>query len=1394
MKIRPLPVFCGTSVLVLGGATLAALGAPPPTPAFGALGTEYAGKVRPLLKQYCVGCHTTKTPAGELDLERFVLLADVRRDPKAWLKVAEMLDNGEMPPKTAKQLPPVQRKLLRGWVQRYLDAEALAGAGDPGPVVLRRLNNAEYTYTVRDLTGVDLDPAREFPTDSAAGEGFTNTGSVLVMSPALLTKYFDAGKEIAKHAELLPDGFRFSPHTTRSDWTNSALEQIRAFYGRYSGSGGGTSVNLQGIVFNTNDGGQLPVEKYLSATLAEREALQAGTKTIAVVAKERGLSPKYLGLLWTALTDRKPNPLLDPLRAQWRAAKPTESAAPLAVLVGSWQKALWRFTTVGQMGRQGTAKAWQEPVAPIAAQQEIRLKLPASTDGKDVTVYLSARDAGDGNTEDFALWRNPRLVATGRPDLPLRDLREFTTEMVARRERLFRSAGKALEAASAADRAGGKVELAALAARYEVDQDTLAAWLDFLGIDAAVPAGAPLNLNYFGTKLANLSNYDFVQGWGSPDLPSVVANSSNQHVRIPGNLKPHGVCVHPTPTLSACAGWRSPITGTVQIEGRVTHAHPECGNGVTWTLELRRGNTRRRLASGVAQGGAPRTVGPVAPLPVRPGDLISLVIGPRDGNHSCDLTDLELTLKSADPGGREWSLNGDVSNNILAGNPHADRFGNAGVWHFYSEPTTASEAGMAFPAGSLLARWQNAASEAERRDLGTQVQNLLTAGPPAGADPKTPDVVLYRQLSSLGGPLFARAWRQRRPGNGSAAGAGSAGLDPALFGKHPNGAAIEPTSLCVKAPSVLEVRIPADLAAGAELVTNAALYPEAKGSVQMQALTTRPAEGGLVADAPVLTAENGMPQQQFTQAFDEFRSLFPIALAYTKIVPVDEVVTLVLFHREDEPLQRLMLSDAEAKELDRLWSELRWVSQSPLKQVNAYEQLREFATQDRPDLAEPLAALKQPILDAAAAFEKEVLAAEPRHLEQLIQFAARAYRRPLTAAEGNELRALYRRLRSEELPHEEAFRLTLARVFVAPAFLYRIEGAPASAASAPVSNWELASRLSYFLWSSQPDDQLRAAAAAGKLQTPQGISAQVRRMLADPKARRLATEFACQWLHIYDFDALDEKSEKHFPEFAGLRKDMYEESIRFFTDLFQRDASILSVFDADHTFVNERLAKFYGIPGITGEAWRRVDGMRAKGRGGLLGLSTTLAKQSGASRTSPILRGNWVSEVLLGERLPRPPKDVPQLPEDETAIEGLTVRQLVQKHTSDPRCSGCHQKIDPFGYALEGFDAIGRLRTLDLANRPIDTKTKTPDGRPIEGLAGLRDYLTKTKRPVVVRQFCRKLLGYALGRSVRLSDEPLLAEMQQKLARNDYRFSVAVDLIVQSRQFREIRGAANTAE
>ena len=1372
--------------------------------------------IRPLLKQYCLTCHSTEKHKGDLDLERFSSPSEIRKHPKVWQSVAEQLASGEMPPKDKPQLKPAERERLASWVRLTLDDLARASAGDPGPVVLRRLSNVEYTYTIRDVTGVvALDPAREFPADSAAGEGFMNTGNALVMSPSLITKYLDAGKEIASHAVLLPDGIRFSSKTTRRDRTEEILAQIREFYREFTDPRGGAKVNLQGIVFETNAGGRLPLEKYLTAVIAERDTLRAGSKTVEVVARARGLNAKYLGALFNQLNSKEPSLLLDNVRARWRTAKPADAAA-LAAEIGEWQKALWKFASVGHIGKLNGPKAWLEPVSPLTTKQEVRLKLPAASAGSEVTLYLVASDAGDGNEHDFVQWQEPRLVAPGRPTLLLRDVREVSRELADRGQRIFATTAKALAAAAEAGAAQGRGDVAELARKHGVDAGALGAWLDFLGIGSS---GPPKIEGYFTNTIANSSGYNFIKGWGRAETPNLVANSSDQHVRIPGNMKPHSVAVHPSQKLQAVVGWRSPVAATLTVSATVQHAHPECGNGIAWFLELRRGATRQRLATGTAQGGKEVKVGPFEKIPVQPGDLVSLLIDPRDGNHSCDLTAVDLVLTSAGEGGRVWDLAADVSPDVHAGNPHADRFGHQGVWHFYTEPSGGGgQTGPVIPAGSLLARWQSAANADEKRQLAEAVQKLLTS--PLAVAKDSSDAKLHEQLTSLGGPLLASVWQSTPPANAPPRaplkmGETAWGLDPAWFGRHPNGQAREAGSLCVRAPSVIEIRLPSALVAGYEFITTGVLDKEtgAEGSVQLQVLTNKPPrESGLLPSgvsetqangpwtsnnqriahaAPIVVQEGSQARRRIESAFEDHRQLFPAALCYAKIVPVDEVVTLTLFYREDQQLARLMLDDTQQARLDRLWDELHYVSHDALLLVDAYEQLWQFATQDAdPKAFEPL---RQPINDRAAAFRQWLLDSQPRHIEALLEFAARAYRRPLGSDEGQELRDLYQKLRAQEMAHEEAIRLTLAKVFVAPAFLYRLEKAGAGAQPQPVSDWELASRLSYFLWSSQPDAELRELATAGRLHQPDVLAAQAQRMLRDARARRLATEFACQWLHLHDFDTLDEKSERHFPTFVALRGVMHEETIQFFTDLFQRDGSVLNILDADYAFLNETLARHYGIPGVTGPEWRRVEGVKQFSRGGILGLASTLSKQSGASRTSPILRGNWVAEVLLGDKLPKPPKDVPRLPEDEAA-ESLTVRQLTEQHSTDPRCAGCHARIDAFGFALEGFDAIGRRRTKDLGDRLIDTRAKALDGAQFEGIEGLRAYLLTQRRDAFLRQFNRKLLGFALGRAVQLSDEPLLTEMRAQLPAHEYRFGSVVAAVVRSRQFREIRGRAAVFE
>jgi hypothetical protein len=1366
-----------------------------PSPQAASSEASFNREINPLLKQYCLVCHSAAKHTGDINLEQFTSFKDVVNNPHVWQKVIDQLSIGEMPPKPMPQPSQAERARLLAFANSALSIAARAHAGDPGPVLLRRLNNAEYTYTVRDLTGVaSLDPAKEFPADGAAGEGFTNTGNALGMSPSLVTKYLNAGKGIASHAVLLPDGIRFSAGASRRDWTDEILAEIRNFYAEFTEAGGAETWTQQGIALDQNRGGGLPLQKCLTASLALRGT--SGTTAVENVARKNGLSPKYLAALVDLLKSPRPSPLLDGLRTRWRTATPADVDA-MVTEIARWQDTLWKFSSVGHIGKADGPKAWMEPVDPVVEQQEFRIKLAPAAGADDVTVYLTAHDAGDGSAGDFVVWQEPKLVIRGRPPVQLRDLRSFISELTARRARIFAAAANSLLAAEEAN-----TDTGALASRFGVDPEAMKAWFDFLGIHSS----GDFKLDLLTKKIQKSGTYDFVQGWGSTELPMLLANSSDQHVRVPGNMKPHGVAVHPSQTLNGAVAWRSPMAATLRVEGTIARAHAECGTGVTWSLELRRGNTRQRLADGMARNATPVALGPFERVRVQPGDLISILIGPREGNYSCALTDVDLHLTTVGTAPQQqWSLREDVAGSVLAANPHPDKTGRPAVWSFYTEPVAGTGVDTALPSGSLLARWQATEQPDERHRLAKELQTLLTSNSPPteGADAS-----LYRQLTSLAGPLFASSM------TGSAATPNSArpvpwGLDPVVFGQCPGGTRIEPASLCVNAPSVLAVRLPADLVANSEFVTTGRLDHTigAEGSVQLEVQTAKPqarsgllTAGTLVVDAkgqwtsnnqsvsyamPVVVNEHSAARKRVETNFQEFRMMFPSALCYTKIVPVDEVVTLTLFYREDDHLSRLILNDQQKAKLDRLWEELHYISRDAITQVDVFEQLWQYATQDAdPTKFEPL---RKPIQERAAAFRQHLIDTEPRHVQAVIEFADRAYRRPLRESEKSQLHDLYAQLRAQGLPHEDSIRLLLARVLVAPSFLYRAEDAAPGKQPGPVGDYELADRLSYFLWSSMPDAELRAAAATGKLRTPAGLQAQSHRMLSDERVRRMATEFGIAWLQLSGFDTLDEKSERYFPSFPAVRGAMYEEPIRFFADLFAHNGSVLSLLDADYTFLNEALAKHYGIPGVTGPEWRKVDGIQQYSRGGIFGEAAVLAKQSGASRTSPILRGNWIMEVLLGEKLPRPPKDVPQLPADE-ATETLSVRELIEKHASDPRCAGCHSRLDPYGYTLERFDAIGRYRDKDLGGRPINDRATFKDGADVQGIDGLRAYLLTTGRDAFVRQFCKKLLGYSLGRAVQLSDDLLLNEIQARLAATGYHVSTAIDMIVASPQFREIRG------
>jgi hypothetical protein len=1152
----------------------------------------FGGSVKPLLAKYCLGCHATAKKEGGLDLERFTNVASIRRDVKPWQHLIEQVEVEEMPPRDKPQPTAEERMRLVSWTRGFLDAEARARTGDPGRTLLRRLSNAEYDATIRDLTGVDLRPAREFPVDGAGGEGFTNAGESLgEISPALLSRYMAAAKEISNHAVLLPEGFRFSPSTNRRDWTEAATESLKKFYAAMIASHAGVK----------GDGG-LDFQPYLLATVRDRELLAAG-KLEEVAAKHK-LNVVYLRTLWQALSANDSSQPLDSIRAAWRQAKEADVPA-LVASVAAWRGALWRTDKVGNYSRGNDGRkavgsndvsenlSRQVPVdSPASDSVTLRVPVNVAPGQSEVAIHLAARESGAAGP---VVWHRPRFEGKGKPVLLLRDYADYGPGFEVDIPSAFTKAAAYLAAVvELAHGTGATPE--ALAEKQAIDVAFLKQWVKFLGI-----------------------------------------------------------------------------------------------------------------------------------VPLKPG-------------------------------------------------------------------------ASSVPAGSVLGQWRAAAADPARRaeaaKLAEDVARLL--GGPRPADEKDPNRLLYDRMVSAESPLFAGVDLTRvakptvktapygLPKERFVSAGGDIGKDKDKGDKD------QPAldSVVAASDAVVVIRLPAALLAGREFVVDAKLPPgSSQRFVRVLAASQAP-DATTRWTGPVLATAESPAYKAMVAGNAEFRKVFPLFCCFPPVkAPHDEAVSLKLFHREDEPLLRLFASPSQARELDRLWDELTLISRQPEAEYDYFPQMMGFASQDTSAAFQKFYADYKPVLQKRAEdFLEREKAAVPRQLAALADFAARAYRRPLSAEERSSLQSLYDRLRSEGMAHDEAFRGVVSSVLVSPAFLFRIEKPPAGKQPARVNDHELATRLSYFLWSSMPDAELCEAAASGRLRDPAVLAAQAKRMLQDPRARALAIEFGTQWIHVRGLDEFKEKSETLYPTFnAALRKDLYEESILFFLDFFQSDRPVRSLLDADHMFVNEAVAKHYGIPNVAGPQWRRIDGARKHGRGGILGLASVHAKQSGASRTSPVLRGTWVVETLLGEKLPKPPKNVPQLP-DQEGLDNLTTRQLVERHVSDASCAACHARIDPYGFAFENFDAIGRFRTQEAPGRPVDTKAKLRDGTEFTGVDGLREYLLAKKQPEFVRLFCQRLLGYALGRSTTLSDTAVIDTMAAAVQADGGRVSGAIGVILESPQFLMVRG------
>jgi hypothetical protein len=999
-----------TLLLSLSAATLAHAATPAPPP----VDQQFDQTVKPFVGKYCVACHSGKMAPAQFDLKSYTSVDMVSDDFARWALLAERLKNHEMPPKPMPPPPAAEAQQVIDWVAALRTEEIKKTAGDPGVVLARRLSNAEYDYTVRDLTGQDMHVARQFPVDPANQAGFDNSGESLTMSPALLNKYLKAAREVADHAVLKPDGIDFAPYPmlVETDREKYAIQRIVGFY------------KAQPTDY----------ADYFQAAwrYQYRVALKKPHATLATIAVESKLSPKYLPMVWQVLHDQDAvGPVLK-LQKMWQALPPPKTAQP-AVLRA---KCVEMRDFVVKI-RAHTAMQFAAPmVAGLPAQSEPLLNWK---------LKQYAEHRRDSDPKDLRNDTDPPPVIPAIPPYP--DLHE--------------EAAPRWAALSAKDRAG----------------DT----------DLIVPAAQRARYEAAFSRFASV----FPDAFYISERGRYFPDDSEDKGRL----------------LSA--GYHNIM-----------------------------------------------------------------------GYYRDDLPLIQLILD--DNGKREL-----------------DRLWNE-----------------------------------------------------------------FDYISDFS----ARTWTQYYFNQSGE-----------VFGKGDESGSDRPTDHAV----------------------------------------------------------------------------------------TDEAV---IFKMRDTYLAK--------------------AAADPINDPAAAEAIREHFDQTNATLR---------------ALEKERAEAEPRQLEAMLQFAARAYRRPLTDAERTDLLAYYHQARTQnQLSHEEALRDVLTSVLMEPDFLYRLDISNGLMASAPrtrvvhastaipaepLSSYALASRLSYFLWASMPDEELLRHAAANDLQKPAVLLAQARRMMKDPRVSGLATEFTGNWLAFRLFETNNAVDRQRFPQFNNdLREAMFQEPIHYVEDTIQNNRSVLDLIYGNYTFVNPVLAKHYGIPAIEGDQdhWVRVDNAGQYGRGGLLPMSVFMTQNSPGLRTSPVKRGNWVVQKVLGIRVPPPPPVVPELPSDESKTD-LPIRQMLAQHRSNPFCAACHQRFDSFGLAYEGYGPIGDVRTKDLAGRPVDTAVTYPGDINGVGFQGLRDFIREHRQDQFVNNLCRKLLSYSLNRTLQLSDEALVDTMQTNLAAQGDRFDTMVETIVLSPQFRNKR-------
>ncbi len=666
----------------------------------------------------------------------------------------------------------------------------------------------------------------------------------------------------------------------------------------------------------------------------------------------------------------------------------------------------------------------------------------------------------------------------------------------------------------------------------------------------------------------------------------------------------------------------------------------------------------------------------------------------------------------------------------------------------------------------------------------------------------------------------------RRGGRGGIAG-GAAGPSQSLrdvlppdvverlgFGRSIDGSAMKPEDIA--ATGTISFDIPTQPGQTLEFQVDAELGADRNGVLKL-IVTDRPdAPPARGAQARVFIGEPGSAgYKAFRAGIEEYLALLPpnshgeanpadkdpVPLPFDSTYNTpehDAFVLRVKYQRTDQFLAEKMLEDADQLKLEQAWSNLFDVFPYHDNYLGLLAEHYEYKLPARriaeltPAQIAAMPAAMRPEVEKLrtefAAVVKAQLDAEPGHVEDVLGFATRAWRRPLAAAEKDGLRAFYQRSRKEQhLDHDAAIKATIARVLVSPTFLYRMEPVAANQ-ERPLTDWEMASRLSFFLWASIPDDELRRAAGAGELTKPDLLAKQVRRMTADPKARRLGAEFFGQWLGFYHFEDFRGVDTSRFPEFTTeIQAAMYDEAVSTFEYMVRQNRPMRELLQADYTFLNQPLAKFYGIEREvpSKDALTKVDAANTVNRGGALRLGAVLTVTSAPLRTSPVKRGDWVLRRILGTPTPPPPGNAGTLPADPKTFGDLTLREKLAEHKVNPTCAGCHVKIDPLGFPLEGFDAVGRPRLAYDDGKPVDTQGELADKRMISGADGLLKYLGE-REPQVMRTLARKMIGYSLGRTVLASDRQLLDDMAA--TGGNASFADLAVKIATSRQFRHRAG------